>query len=124
MLQDIGETLKMIPRNFRLYPDNKSLQESVKTIFENIFDFSVKAKHVFRTCKSKSSGRSSLSVIVSLTAALRLLWKPFEVQFGTIKANIANSVTAIEVEADLAEKELVHDSRTEDDERWTKAESS
>jgi hypothetical protein len=53
----------------------------------------------------------------SLTAALRLLWKPFEIQFGEIRENITKSVANIEIEAELAEKELVHDNRARDDNR-------
>jgi ankyrin repeat protein len=124
MLQDIGETLKRIPRNLRLYPDNQNLHSSVKIIFENIFEFSTKAKHVFRMGRSKTNGRKSMNIVVSLTASLKLLWKPFEVQFGEIRDNIAKSVTDIETEAELAEKELVHDNRTKDDNRWSKAEAS
>jgi ankyrin repeat protein len=124
MLQEIGEILKSIPRNLRLYPNNQNLHESVKIIFENIFKFSTAAKHVFRLGKSETSGRKSMNIVVSLTAAFKLLWKPFEVQFGGIKESIAKSVADIETEAELAEKELVHDNRIKDDERWRRAEAS
>jgi hypothetical protein len=105
----------MIPRCLRPYPYNKVLHGSVADIFENIFTFSTKAKHVFRIRRNRTSGKLSMNVVVSLTAATRLLWNPFEVKFGQMKKNVAKSVAATETEAELAGKEPTHEKRTKDD---------
>lgn len=124
MLQEIGEALSRIPRSLRLYPNNESLHNSVRAIFESIFEFSVRAKSVFKMGRHRLSGRKTMNLVVSLTAALTLLWKPFEVQFGGIRDRIAKGVVDIETEAELAEKELAQAERTKDDIRWSKSEAA
>src|SRR4051812_28737936 len=124
MLEEIGSLLKRLPRALRLYPDNDILQTAAMAIYKDIFDFATRAKHVFRVGKSRCQGIIALRNAVNLVSALRLVWKPFDVQFGDIKARIAKNVTAIENEADMAEKELAKVERSKDSMRWSGAEAS
>ncbi|PVH91500.1 hypothetical protein DM02DRAFT_734153 [Periconia macrospinosa] len=124
MLQDMGETLDKIPRSLRLYPSNQNLHASVRAIFESILEFATKAKNVFRMGRRKLHGKKTMNLVVSLTAALTVLWKPFEVQFGDIKARIAKGVADIETEAELAEKELAQGERIKDNIRWSKMDAA
>ncbi len=119
MIEEMGQILGRLPRCLRLYPDNKILQDAVVVIYRAIFDFCAKARHVFRLGKSRSHGIKSLKNVVGFASALRVVWKPFNVQFGDIKERMARSVSAIEAEADVAEKELANDERKKNNERWS-----
>ena len=122
MLEDIGHLLSRLPRYPELYPDNEKLKQAIASIYASIFDFCFKAKHVFRAGKGKNGAIKKISNAVSLATAIRLLWKPFNVQFGAIKTEIANSVAIIETEADLAEKEMAQKERRLNDRRWSNTE--
>jgi hypothetical protein len=124
MVGDIGRILNHLPRYAHLYPENKNLGEAMITIYRAIFDFCFEAKHVFRVGKQKSCGMKSIRDVVSLTSVIRLLWKPFSVQFGGIKGRIEKAVAMIDAEADLAERELAKQERQKDEDRWNKAEAS
>ncbi|KAK3318708.1 ankyrin repeat-containing domain protein [Apodospora peruviana] len=124
MLEDIGLVLSRLPRYPHLYPDNKNLKEYMVNIYSAIFDFCTKARRVFRLGKERSRGIKRLTTAVGLVTALRVLWKPFKVEFGGIKTRIERSVQAIESEADVAERELANKERRRDDARWSRAEQS
>jgi hypothetical protein len=124
MLEEIGHILARLPRLHHLYPDNEIFKSAVTEIYRAIFDFCIKAKHVFRTAKTHFCGLKSMKVAVGFTTALRLVWKPFIVQFGAIKTQISKKVSIIDAEADLAEWELASTERRLDDARWTKQEAS
>jgi hypothetical protein len=104
MLHDIGEVLSDIPRFAQLYPDNQKLQQSMIDIYQAIFDFCVQARRVFKLGKKNSSTKPSFRAAVALSAALKLLWKPFDVQFGSVKGRISDAVDQITKETDIAEK--------------------
>lgn len=124
MLEDLGGILNRLPRCLRLYPDNLKLQNSVIAIYKDMFEFSTKAKNIFRVGKKRSHGILSMKHAVGFAAAFKIIWKPFDVQFGDIRDRITKNVTAIETEADVAEKELANQERRKDDVRWSKAEAS
>jgi hypothetical protein len=124
MLESMGLILARLPRLPHLYPDNATLKEAVVNIYQDIFDFCVKAKHVFRTGKTHFCGIKTFKSAVGFTTALRLVWKPFKVQFGDIKDRIARNVETIDAEADLAERELANKERRLDDARWSRSEAS
>jgi hypothetical protein len=123
-MEEIGHILNRLPRYPHLYPDNPKLKASLVDIYQAIFDFCTRARRVFRLGKSKSSGLKRFSNAVALATAIRLIWKPFSVQFSGIKERLAKNVSALETEADVAEKELASKERRRDDERWTKAEQT
>ncbi|KAF2711303.1 ankyrin [Pleomassaria siparia CBS 279.74] len=113
-----------IPRCLRLYPENTRLQQAVSSVFKDMFEFATKAKKVFRVGKERSRGILSMKHAVGFATSLRILWHPFDVEFGSIKERIATSVVAIETEADVAEKELANQERRRDHVRWSQAEAS
>ncbi|KAK4194345.1 ankyrin repeat-containing domain protein [Triangularia verruculosa] len=124
MLENIGTILSRLERYPTLYPDNENIKAPMVDIYIAIFDLCAKAKHVFRVGKEKCKGIKRLTQAVGLATALRVLWKPFSVDFDGIKTRIAKNVEAVESEAGLAEKELASKERTLASERWAKAERS
>ncbi|KAK3943389.1 ankyrin repeat-containing domain protein [Diplogelasinospora grovesii] len=124
MLEEVGTVLSRLPRYPHLYPDNDNLRQAMVDIYQAIFELVTKARHVFRVGKQRSHGIKMFTNAVGLATALRVLWKPFHVQFGGIKDRISKRVQAIEAEADVAEKELANKERHQDDVRWGKAEQS
>ncbi|KAK0636779.1 ankyrin repeat-containing domain protein [Bombardia bombarda] len=124
MLEDIGNILGRLPRYPHLYPDNDKLKTTMVEIYRSIFDFCTRARRVFRVGKEKSHGIKRFTNAVSFATALRVLWKPFSVEFGGIKDRIAKSVQVIEAEADVAERELANKERRRDDVRWSTVDKS
>ncbi|KAK0726550.1 ankyrin repeat-containing domain protein [Apiosordaria backusii] len=124
MLENIGTILSRLERYPTLYPDNDNIKEPMVDIYKAIFELCAKAKHVFRVGKDKCHGIKRLMQAVGLATALRVLWKPFSVDFDGIKDRISKNVEAVECEAGLAEKELASKERTLACDRWAKAERS
>ncbi|KAK0666772.1 ankyrin repeat-containing domain protein [Cercophora samala] len=124
MLENIGTILSRLERYPTLYPDNENIKAPMVDIYIAIFEFCAQAKHVFRVGKEKCQGLKRLTHAVGLATALRVLWKPFTVDFDGIKNRISKNVEAVESEAGLAEKELASKERTLSGERWAKAERS
>jgi hypothetical protein len=118
MLESIGVILSNIPRYAQLYPNNTKLQEYMVGIYQTIFDFCLKARHVFRIGKVRSCAIKSFKAAVSVSAAIRLAWKPFDSQFGEVKQRLEKLVAAVTVEADLAERELVRSDQQKSQGRW------
>ncbi|RDW72765.1 uncharacterized protein DSM5745_07937 [Aspergillus mulundensis] len=131
MFEEIGYNLGRLRRFPRLYPDNDVLTESMVDIFQAILEFCSKARAVFRQGKNdQSSGRLFSTSAVSFRAAWKVVWKPFTAQFGDIMDRINTSMSRIEQEVDLAEKELASEGRAKAEgerklqaARWDKLES-
>lgn len=125
MIENIGLVLTRLPHFPALYPDNAEIKVRMVDIHDAIFEFCAKARHVFRVGKNKSRGiRKFTNNAVSFATALRVLWKPFSVDFGGIRDRIAKNVDSIEAEADVAEKEVAGQERRTDQTRWAAAERS
>ncbi|KAK4176463.1 ankyrin repeat-containing domain protein [Triangularia setosa] len=124
MLENIGTTLSRLERYPMLYPDNDNIKAPMVDIYIAIFELCGKARHVFRVGKDKCQGIKRLTQAVGLATALRVLWKPFSVDFDGIKARISKNVEAVESEAELAEREVASKERTLSGDRWAKAERS
>ncbi|KAK1836349.1 ankyrin repeat-containing domain protein [Podospora conica] len=124
MLENIGLVLTRLPRFPELYPDNAEIKTCMVDIYDAIFEFCAKVRHVFRVGKDKSRGIRKLTNNVSFATALRVLWKPFSVDFDGIRDRIAKNVDNIEAEADIAEKEIAGQERRTDQARWAAAERS
>ncbi|KAL2813360.1 ankyrin repeat-containing domain protein [Aspergillus granulosus] len=121
MFEEIGYNLNCLRRYPRLYPDNDILKESMVDIFQAIIEFCIKARDVFQQGRKEHSTPRVFNS-VGLRAAWKLIWKPFKVQFGTIIDRIQSSMSRIEHEVDLAEKEFASDSRARaEDERKLQA---
>ncbi|KAJ5439445.1 uncharacterized protein N7458_010443 [Penicillium daleae] len=110
MFEEIGYILSCLRRYPRLYPDNKILRESMVEIFQAIMQFCTRARDVFHQGKKHQSGIRALNP-VGLHAAWKLIWKPFKLQFGDIMDQIRSSLTRIDHEVDIAEKELANKER-------------
>ncbi|KAJ0418603.1 ankyrin repeat-containing domain protein [Aspergillus carlsbadensis] len=110
MFEEIGYNLTCLRRYPRLYPDNDVLKESMVDIFQAIVEFCTKARNVFQQGRSQHSTPRVFNS-VGLRAAWKLIWKPFKVQFGGIIDRIKGSMSRIEHEVDLAEKELANEGR-------------
>ncbi|KAL2793672.1 ankyrin repeat-containing domain protein [Aspergillus keveii] len=110
MFEEIGYNLTCLRRYPRLYPDNDVLKESMVDIFQAIVEFCTKARDVFQQGKNQHSTPRVFNS-VGLRAAWKLIWKPFKVQFGGIIDRIKGSMSRIEHEVDLAEKELANEGR-------------
>lgn len=106
MLENIGLVLTRLPRFPALYPDNAEIKVRIVDIHDAIFEFCSKARHVVRVGKGKSRGIRKYSNAVSFATALRVLWKPFSVDFDGTRDRIAKNADSIEVEADMTEKEV------------------
>jgi hypothetical protein len=124
MLEEMGSLLTRLPRYPCLYADSEKLKECIVAIYKDIFDFCKRARDVFRLGKSRCHGMLSFKNAVSFASAIRLLWKPFSVQFGDIKGSIEKSVTAFTQEVDILEREAASGARSKDDHRWAKAEET
>lgn len=111
MLEEIGYILSCLRRYPRLYPDNQILRESMIEIFQAIIQFCTRARDVFHQGKKHQSGIRALNP-VGLHAAWKLIWKPFKLQFGDIMDQIRSSLTRIDHEVDIAEKELSNQERS------------
>jgi len=122
MLENIGLVLTRLPRFPDLYPDNANIKTYMADIYDTIFEFCAKARRIFRLGKDKSHGIRKLTNAVSFATALRLLWKPFSVDFDAIKDRIAKNVASIEAEAEISEKEIASRERRSDQSRWAAAE--
>ncbi|KAL2837355.1 ankyrin repeat-containing domain protein [Aspergillus pseudoustus] len=114
MFEEIGYNLTCLRRYPRLYPDNDVLKESMVDIFQAIVEFCVKAREVFQQGKKEHSTPRVFNSI-GLRATWKLVWKPFKVQFGGIIDRVKSSMSRIEHEVDLAEKELASASRAKAD---------
>jgi hypothetical protein len=79
-------------------------------IFQAMFDFLTKAAAVFRVGQQRSQGIRSIGS-VGFSAAIKIIWKPFKVQFGDIIDRISRCIEDIEAEVDIAEKELASEER-------------
>jgi hypothetical protein len=110
MFEEIGYNLTCLRRYPRLYPDNDVLKESMVEIFQAIVEFCTKARDVFQQGRNQHSTPRVFNS-VGLRAAWKLIWKPFKVQFGGIIDRIKGSMSRIEHEVDLAEKELANEGR-------------
>jgi len=124
MLENIGLVFTRLPRLPELYPDNAEIETRMVDIYDTILEFCAKAIHVFRVGKDKSLGIRKLANAVSFATALRVLWKPFSVDFDGIRDRIAKNVDSIKAEADMAEKEIAGQERRTDQARWAAAERS
>ncbi|GJN70066.1 hypothetical protein PLICBS_004118 [Purpureocillium lilacinum] len=106
MLESIGEILDRMPRYARLYPDNARLRQGLTEMYRAVFDFCAQARDTFRIGTSRSKTLRCFKDVVTVSATLRLVWKPFETQFGEVQERIKKGIEVVSVEADLTEREM------------------
>lgn len=105
MLERIGRDLASLRRYPKLYPNNQRLKDEMVRVYQIIFEFCAKARHVF--WKGGEGDRKYLSKItpVGLRTLSKLVWKPFKRQFGDLQEQLYEAMDAIKQEVALAENE-------------------
>lgn len=98
-----------------IYPDNQLIREAMVKIFHSIFQFLTQAAIVFRRGQERAKGIGAITHSISLGVAIKVIWKPFELQFDDVKNQISRSFNAIKDEMDTAEKEHASKERTKQD---------
>lgn len=105
MLQQIGLNLNSLRRFPRLYPHNRRLEAAMVDVYQVIFRFCTEARNVFKKASDKSSCKKAL---VGLQSMLKLVWKPFKVQFGDLQDELSACMDRVSHEVEIAEKEEAH----------------
>jgi len=112
MMEIMGLHLSQLRRLPQLFPDNDQLKLFMVEVCQIMFEFCSKARHVFVQASEKE-GKNHLRAItpVGLSTMIKLIWKPFKIQFGEIRTKLSECMTKIDNEINLAEKEEAHAER-------------
>lgn len=112
MMEIMGLNLSQLRRLPQLFPHNEQLRTFMVEVFQIMFDFCGKARAVFVQANERV-GKNHLRAVTSigLTTMIKLIWKPFKVQFGDIRTRLADCMFKIDSEINLAEKEEAHAER-------------
>lgn len=94
MFAQIGDILPRFRVYERLFPDHERLIQALSLVYVDILNFCTQARAVFR--------RGRRASLVTLTAALKLTWKPFNSQFGEVIASFRIHRKTVEKEAGLS----------------------
>ncbi|KAL9611237.1 MAG: hypothetical protein Q9167_004120 [Letrouitia subvulpina] len=105
MLQQIGLNLNSLRRFPRLYPHNRRLEVAMVDVYQVIFRFCTEARNVFKKANDKNSCKKAL---VGLQSMLKLVWKPFKIQFGDLQDELSACMERVSHEVEIAEKEEAH----------------
>lgn len=82
-------------------------------VFHIMFEFCKKARHVFVKASERTSKNHLRAVTpFGLSTLIKLVWKPFKVQFGEIRTRLSEFMAKNDYEINLAEKEEAHAERT------------
>ncbi|KAF4633554.1 hypothetical protein G7Y89_g4566 [Cudoniella acicularis] len=87
----------------RLFPSHEPLIHALSVVYVDILRFSTEAKAVFRKAKRPS--------VTNLHIATKLLWKPFDRQFGTVMDDFRQHRNNVEKEANLSHMLEAKDAR-------------
>ncbi|KAL2075283.1 hypothetical protein VTL71DRAFT_226 [Oculimacula yallundae] len=112
MMEIMGLHLSQLRRLPQLFPNNEQLKSFMVDVFQIMFEFCTKARHVFVKASDRTT-KSHLRAItpVGLSTLIKLVWKPFKLQFGEIRTRLTEVMAKIEFEINLAEKEEAHAER-------------
>ena len=94
MLARIGDVLPQYQVYERLFPDHERLTQALSVVYVDVIHFCSDVKAVFR--------RGQRPSMTSLKVAFKLVWKPFESQFGQQLENFRNHRKNVEKEAGLS----------------------
>jgi hypothetical protein len=112
MMETMGTHLRIFYRLPPLYPRSEQLKEFMVEVFQVMFDFCAKARAVFVQASERKSKIHLRAVTpIGLSTMIKLIWKPFKLQFGDLKARLVDCMSKIEFEINLAEKEAAHEER-------------
>jgi hypothetical protein len=112
MIEIMGLHLSQLRRLPQLFPNNEQLKSFMVEVYQIMFEFCSKARSVFVQA-SKRNGKNHLCAAtpVGLSTMIKLIWKPFKVQFGDIRTKLSECMTKIDHKINLAEKEEAHAER-------------
>ncbi len=131
MMEIMGLNLSQLRRLPQLFPNNDQLKSFMVEVFQIMFEFCTSARHVFVRASERTS-KSHLRAItpIGLSTLIKLVWKPFKLQFGEIRSRLTEVMAKIEFEINLAEKEEAHaerirasKERTVQNSRWEETEN-
>ena len=112
MMEIMGLHLSQLRRLPQLFPNNDQLKSFMVEVFQIMFEFCTKARHVFVKASERTSKNHLRAITpVGLSTLIKLVWKPFKVQFGEIRTRLSEVMAKIEFEINLAEKEEAHAER-------------
>lgn len=94
MFAQIGDVLPRFRMYERLFPNHERLIQALSIVYVDILGFCSKAKEVLR--------RGRRAALVNLTVGLKLLWKPFQAQFGEVMISFRDHKKMVDKEAGLS----------------------
>lgn len=103
MFSRIGDVLPRFQVYERLFPNHDRLVHALSEAYVDIIVFCSDAKAVFR--------RGQRSSLTSLKVGFKLIWKPFDSQFGQQLDNFRNHRKNVEKEAGLSHMVEAADAR-------------
>ncbi|KAF4626816.1 hypothetical protein G7Y89_g11339 [Cudoniella acicularis] len=112
MMEVMGLHLSQLRRLPQLFPRNDQLKLFMVEVYQIMFEFCSKARNVFVQA-SQRKGLNHLRAVtpVGLSTIIKLVWKPFKVQFGDLRDKLGEVMAKIDTEVSLAEKEEAHAER-------------
>ena len=103
MFSRIGDILPRFQVYEKLFPNHERLVHALSVAYVDIIAFCSDAKAVFR--------RGQRSSLTSLKVGFKLIWKPFDRQFGQQLDNFRNHRRSVEKEAGLSHMVEAADAR-------------
>ena len=103
MLARIGDVLPRFQVYEKLFSNHERLKHALSVAYVDVIVFCSDVKEVFR--------RGQRSSLTSLKVGFKLIWKPFESQFGQQLDNFRNHRKNVEKEAGLSHMVEAADSR-------------
>ena len=103
MFTRIGDVLPQFQVYEKLFPDHERLIHAISVVYVDIIGFCSDAKAVFR--------RGQRASLTSLKVGFKLIWKPFESQFGQQLDNFRTHRKNVEKEAGLSHMVEAADAR-------------
>lgn len=108
----MGLHLSQLRRFPQLFPRNGLLKSFMVEVYQIMFEFCSKARNVFVQAGERK-GLNHLRAVtpIGLSTIIKLVWKPFKVQFGDLRTKLSEVMSKIDSEINLAEKEEAHAER-------------
>jgi hypothetical protein len=112
MMEIMGLHLSQLRRLPQIFPQNAQLKSLMVEVFQIMFEFCNKARSVFVQANERK-GKNHLRAVtpIGLSTMIKLIWKPFKIQFGEIRTKLTECMSKIDSEINLAEKEEAHAER-------------
>lgn len=104
MFARIGDVLPRFQIYEKLFPHHERLTQALSIAYVDVIAFCSDAKAVFR--------RGQRASLTSFKVGFKLMWKPFESQFGQQLDNFRNHQKNVEKEAGLSHMVEAADART------------